>query len=110
LSKAAGEEGPQPGAATAGDENGDDPTTTQMFYVFNPPTQTYEPVTIISLGEEEEEEPRMVIEDMVEQVLQEAEESILPTSEQQELKEELMDGFEQDVEREEIVSADSATS
>jgi len=28
--------------------------STQLFYVFNPPTQTYEPITIISLGEEEE--------------------------------------------------------
>ena len=24
--------------------------STQLFYVFNPPTQTYEPITIISLG------------------------------------------------------------
>lgn len=27
-------------------------SSTQLFYVYNPPTQTYEPVTIISLGDD----------------------------------------------------------
>ena len=115
LSKAAGEGGPPPTSVEGEDPNGE--TTTQMFYVFNPPTQTYEPVTIISLGEDGEEEA--VIEDtghLVEEVLQEAEQqSILPHTQHEDkgklfsglasaFKQELVEGFEQDVEREEIVS------
>jgi len=116
LSKAAGDaEGP-------GDEENGESATTQMFYVFNPPTQTYEPVTIISLGEDGEEETVVVehtthlMEDMDEQ-----QESILPNMQDEEeeveqddklfnvgmlgaFKQELVEGFEQNVEREEIVS------
>lgn len=33
------------------DDESPDPTT-RVYYIYNPPTQTYEPVTIISLGDE----------------------------------------------------------
>ena len=38
-------------ALPAGEEIFED-SSTQLFYVYNPPTQTYEPVTIISLGDD----------------------------------------------------------
>lgn len=122
LSKAGGE-----GDASAVDDEDGETTTTQMFYVFNPPTQTYEPVTIISLGDEEgdgggeEETPMEDTGRLVEEVLSEAERSILSSAaasslpkageEEEEVvemdklfKEELVEAFHQDVEREEIVS------
>ncbi len=111
LSKAGGEQAP----VGEVEENGEMTTTTQMFYVFNPPTQTYEPVTIISLGEDGEEET-VVVEDtghLTEDM--EEEESILPNTEQEDVKlfkqelvegfkQELVEEFQQDVEREEIVT------
>jgi len=51
-------------------------STTQLFYVYNPPTQTYEPVTIISLGEEEEDDVQIVEASVLPSIAEQAETSL----------------------------------
>ena len=91
-------------------------STTQLFYVFNPPTQTYEPITIISLGEEIEPVSESLKSDEIlycssnvnNDILTDHEE-IVQTCEENQVNEEVMicNTFDSDIEREEIVDVKS---
>ena len=47
-----GENAPLDLSRTSNSTSDDEDPTTRVYYIYNPPTQTYEPVTIISLGDE----------------------------------------------------------
>ena len=89
-------------------------SSTQLFYVYNPPTQTYEPITIISLGEDEGSGEEYVLPQSDDSVLSQPEidnnihtdhEEIVQTCEQTTIASEVIicDNFDSGVVREEVV-------